>query len=262
MALAPRHRPVAPPPADWRAERVTLRQEGAPDLVGWLIPETAPLCGAAVLLHGRGSARDRMLARAALLRAAGFAVAAFDFQGHGESGGPIRGFGRRETEDVRRVAAAIRAFRPGARLAVAGLSLGAAAATLSAPQVQADAYVLEGLYATLIETTAERMPIPALRALQARLLHLQTPLRLGYGADALRPIDDIARIEAPILLLAGGRDPWATPDQTRRLARAAGDRAATVWFPEAGHADFLRADPERYRQSVVPFLRRALCPDL
>ena len=259
-ALTPLPRAVRVAPPDLMVEPMTLRAEGAPDLVGWLAPEQGDLCGVVIILHGRGGARDDMLARARLLTEAGFAVALFDFQGHGESGGDVRGLGYREAEDARRIAEAARAYRPGAPLGVIGVSLGAAAAATAGESLRADAVVLEALYSTLVETTARRMRLPALQELQARILLLQLPLRLGYWASDHRPVDRVAEITAPILFLAGDQDPVATPSQTEALLAAARGDAALVWFPGATHVNLQRYDPALYETSVVPFLRGALCP--
>lgn len=258
-ALHPSHRPVAPPPADLNAERIVLRADGAPDLVGWRIPQRGELCGVVVLLHGRGDARDGMLDRAALFAELGFASLAFDFRGHGESGGAVTGFGYDEADDVVRIVEAAREFRPSGPLAIVGVSMGAAAAAQAAHRIDARAYVLELLYSTLHDTTARRMPLPILRDLQAALALSQTSWRLGFAPSDLRPIDRIAEIETPMLLLAGGADALATPEQSRALAAAAGPHGRLIWFDDAAHVDLHAHDPSRYADEVAAFLRARLC---
>lgn len=257
-AIAPRPRIVGPPPADLAAEEIRLTERDGPDLVGWIARPPEPPCGAVALLHGRGAERTQMLDRARLLVEAGFAVALFDFRSHGESGGDARGFGFHEAEDAARMVEALRARFPDAKLGVVGVSLGAAAAVMASERIAARAYVLEALYSDLVTTTARRVWLPVLQEVQAQLLHLQTPLRLGHWASELRPVDRIGDLGAPLLLMAGGRDPVATPSQTKALFAEATEPKALIWFETAGRSDFLAADRRRYADAALPFLRAAL----
>lgn len=263
MALEPRQRAVSTPPPAFDAQPATLTAPDQPRLTGWLIPEEGALCGVLLVMHGRGGARDDMLARAALFRAAGFAVALFDFQGHGESEGQWRGLGWREAEDARRMAAAARAFRPGAPFGVVGVSLGASAAAHAGSELGAGAFVFEALFTSLLETTARRMPGPEpVQNAIAWVVLLQLPIRLGYFADEHRPVDRVGALGAPVLFLAGDADPWATPAQSRALLAAAGPEAELVWFAGAPHQDLYEWDRALYEATTPPFLRAQLCPDL
>ncbi|PBB91652.1 hypothetical protein CK215_15395 [Mesorhizobium sp. WSM3864] len=243
-------------PSEVPVERVVLNQAGAPELVGWVIGRKDS-CGAIVLLHGRGANRLAMLQRAKLLSDSGYSVALFDLSGHGESGGTVQGFGYIEGQDAVRILTYARQRFPGQKIGAVGSSLGAAAFVFAAPKAIADAYVLEQLYATLRETTARRMPFSMLRSLQADVLLAQMPLRLGISADDVRPVDRLGEIGKPLLLLAGGEDPFIDHGQVMALKKAAASQL--VWFNGAGHVDLLRHDQQRYRISVVPFLATNLC---
>lgn len=249
-----------PLPSGLAVKPIALREGGRPTLSGWVSTESGR-CGIALLLHGRGSNKAAMAARARLLGQAGFAVAMFDLQGHGGSEGDIRGFGFAEGRDVDRILAFLRGRLPGRRIAAIGTSLGAAALLFADHDKPADAYVLEQLYATLRETAQLRSPLAFARGLQADILLAQMPLRLGYSADDVRPVDRIVLFERPMLLLAGGRDPFVDGGQTRALAQAAPAGTQVIQFDGAGHVDLQRFDDRLYADSVVPFLRERLCPD-
>lgn len=126
------------------------------------------------------------------------------------------------------------------------------------PQTLADAYVLEQLYATLRETTSRRMPFTVLRGLQADVLLAQMPLRLGFSADDVRPVDRVGKIGRPLILLVGTADPFIDRGQVTALHDAA-PGAELVWFEGAGHVDLLRNDQQRYTNVVLPFLSKNLC---
>lgn len=245
-------------PVGLPVERSILKQEGAPDLAGW-VADRQDSCGTIVLLHGRGSNKLAMVPRAKLLFESGYSIVLFDLSGHGESGGDIRGFGYIERQDASRILAFARQRFAGRKVAAIGSSLGAAAFVFGAQQEHADAYVLEQLYATLLETTALRAPLPMLRDVQATVLLAQMQLRLGFGVDDVRPVDRIGTIDRPILLLAGNSDPFVARSQTLALKDAANAHAKLVWFDGARHVDLYRYDQQRYRDAVMPFLETNLC---
>jgi pimeloyl-ACP methyl ester carboxylesterase len=247
-------------PPEFPVEVVTLGDPSRPELSGW-VAEGAGSCAAVVLLHGRGASKADMVARARLIFASGYSVALFDLPGHGESGGDVRGFGYAEAEDVRRILAYARARFDGQKIGALGSSLGAAAFVFAAETNVADVYVLEQLYSTLLETIALRSPIPIAGKAQALLLLWQMPLRLGYSAAEVRPVDRMGGINRPILLLAGASDPFINTGQTLALKDVSAARAELVWFEGAGHVDLHRYDSDKYRNVVASFLQKNLCRD-
>lgn len=255
VARQPRQALAAP--GDFSVERVVLDQADAPELVGW-VADRKGSCGAIVLLHGRGANRLALVQRAKLLFDAGYSVVLFDLSGHGESGGAVQGFGYSEGPDAARIITFARQRFPGQKLGAIGSSLGAAALVFAAPQAPADAYVLEQLYATLRETTAWRMPFHFWRGFQADVLLAQMPLRLGLSADDVKPVDHLAAIGKPLMLLAGSTDPFIDHGQVLALQNAAVG-SQLVWFGGAGHVDLLRYDQLRYSDAVFSFLATKLC---
>lgn len=257
MLIAREPRQTLTAPGDLPVERVALDQSGTPELVGWVV-ERKGSCGVIILLHGRGANRLASVQRAKMLFDAGYSVALFDLSGHGESGGTVQGFGYSEGQDAARILAYARQRFPGQKIGALGSSLGAASFVFATPHALADAYVLEQLYATLRDTTAWRMPFQVLRRLQADILLAQMPVRLGFGADDVRPVDRIGKIGKPLILLAGTIDPFIDRNQVAALQNAA-PASALIWFEGAGHVDLLRFDEPRYRDAVLPFFAKSLC---
>ena len=72
-----------------------------------------------------------------------------------------------------------------------------------------------------------------------------------YGSFYLRPT------VRPVLMLAGGRDDRARPEEVRAMCEALGARGRLVLFEEAGHECFCVRSPARYRSEVASFLRAA-----
>ncbi|MGD1870435.1 MAG: alpha/beta hydrolase [Neomegalonema sp.] len=258
QAIEPIRAEIGEPPTRLGGEIVRLSDPDVPELVGWAGEAPIP-CGALVLVHGRGHDRRQMLSYAEMFKDEGFSVSLFDLRANGESGGEIRGFGFHEGRGVTRMILDARDRWPGLRLGAVGVSLGAASLTMGDPEAQADSYVLELLSSDLVATTATRVWLPFAKRFQAQLMLLQTPVRMGHWADELRPVDRSGELRGPLLLLAAGADPWATPAQAEDLYAAASEPKELVWFDGAEHDILLKQDRRKYIETVVPFLKDTLC---
>jgi uncharacterized protein len=195
-------------------------------------------------MHGVRASRLEMLGRARFLHKSAFTVLLFDFQAHGESPGRSITFGHLEALDARAAHDFLRRKAPGERIGVIGLSLGGAAAILA--ELPADAMVLEAVYADFDRAVENRLALwlGPLGRLLAPVLTWQVRPRLGFDPGGLRPAERIARLQAPVLLIAGGADRHATLDEARLLsARASAPRDLWV-IAGAGHVDFHRHAPE------------------
>jgi hypothetical protein len=75
--------------------------------------------------------------------------------------------------------------------------------------------------------------------------------------DEISPLKAIAGIplDVPVLILAGGGDHLARPDEARALHEKVASHGRLVFFPGAGHGDLLRARPELYARTVLEFCR-------
>jgi alpha-beta hydrolase superfamily lysophospholipase len=102
------------------------------------------------------------------------------------------------------------------------------------------------------------MRLGALGALASPALLWQFRLRLAIAPDQLRPIERLALIDHPILIMAGDLDRHTTLAETQRLFAAAGEPKALAIFPGAAHEDLLAFDPTRYEREVFGFLERHL----
>jgi uncharacterized protein len=245
-------------PVGLPVERVSLNEPGRPKLEGWLAQGSGK-CGAVLLLHGRGSNKGAMAERARMLHEKGLSVVLFDLPGHGESGGDIKGFGFGEIEAVARMATLLHQRFPGQRIGAIGSSLGAASLVLAHDEFKADAYVVESMFATLEQTTAQRMRIPFLRSLQAKIMLAQLPFRMGFSADDVRPVMVIGKMTSPILILTGAGDQLVDSAQTSEIFDAITAPKKLVTFDGIGHQDLRAFDEEKYDREVLPFFTHILC---
>jgi pimeloyl-ACP methyl ester carboxylesterase len=129
-------------------EEVRFRSADGIDLVGWLV-RGAPGGAPVVLCHDLGAGKGSLTNLAIALQDAGFTALAFDFRGHGKSGGEGSTFGIEERRDVLGAVdfLAARKDLDTHRIGLYGVGLGAQAAVLAAQdRPAARVLVLDGLY--------------------------------------------------------------------------------------------------------------------
>lgn len=215
------------------------------------------------MLHGIHGSRLSLLGRARFLHQAGYTVLLLDFRAHGESQGGMVTFGYHERFDAIAAVALTRQRLPGVRVGVIGVSMGGAAAVLAGPALQADALVIEAVYATLRQALQNRLLMHggAWAALFAPVLALPLRPRLGFTADDVRPVEALRQVHTPLLLIAGAEDQHATLNEAQALAEAA-NAPKTLWvIPGAAHVDFHAYTGQTYERRVLDFFQPYLAPD-
>jgi fermentation-respiration switch protein FrsA (DUF1100 family) len=198
-----------------------------------------------------------MVDRARFLRRAGYSVLLIDFQATGETKGDHITFGWKESRDVLAAASFLHHVDPTARVGIIGSSLGGVAALLATPPLKVDALVLEEVYPTIEIATRNRMEnyLGRVGRIATPVLLNQLQWRLGISASQLRPLDHIARVECPLLIISGEKDRNTRPSDTRMLVERT-HSPKHVWFvPNAGHVDLHRVARDEYESRVLAFLR-------
>lgn len=248
-------------------EDVSFRTADGLTIRGWWIPAQRPV-GTVLLLHGYAHNRLELLPQAPYLHAAGYDLLLFDWRSCGKSDGEIFTFGDFERRDLT-AALDFASARGHGKIAAIGYSMGAATAILGgAFDPRLAAVVADSAFATLEDNFGRGfeqlsplpLPLPAFpfAPLALWIAHLET------GVTAIRPIDEVASFAPrPILFISGSQDTLVPPDQTDRLAAAAGEPRETLRIKGAGHPSSKRGGPydtapELYQKTVLAFLGRAL----
>jgi alpha-beta hydrolase superfamily lysophospholipase len=250
--------PATPADLGLAYEAVRFTTDDGVTLSGWLVPAGRETRTAVIVLHGFGGHRLPELAALVPWLQTRHHVLQFDFRGHGESGPGSVTLGLRERRDV---AAAVRFLesRGLGPIALFGISMGAAIAIVSAPDLPVAAVVADASFAELHHPIANRLrhagyPMARLgaRAVLAGAA-LRTRSRLPH------PLRSVARIAPRALLLIHPQDDelisWR---QSERLMAAAGEPKELYVVPGAGHAEAYSIAPEAYRSRVLAFLERHL----
>ncbi len=252
--------PASPADLGLAYEDVRFATTDGVSLAAWFIPAARETSTAVVVLHGFTGHRLPELAGFVPWLHERHHVLQVDFRGHGESGPGRVTMGDHERRDVAAAVAYLqdRGLGP---IALFGVSMGAAAAILAAPDLPVAAVVADAAYARVSHPVANRLrqqgyPLPAMgsRAIVAAAA-LRTRSRLPD------PIDAVARIAPRALLVIAPRgDELISWRQGLALFEAAGQPKELFVVDEAGHGDAYATDPEGYRQRVLDFLGRHLVP--
>jgi fermentation-respiration switch protein FrsA (DUF1100 family) len=199
-----------------------------------------------------------MVDRALALHRAGYSTLVIDFQATGESPGEAITFGWRERLDVIAAVQTLRQMLPTEPIGIIGTSVGGAATLLAAPGLDVQAVILEAVYPS-VDVAVEnrlRMRFGSVGAMLSPLLLVQLRPRLGVWPSDLRPVDHIALLQCPILIIGGDVDQHTTTEDTRRLYAAAREPKELWLIPGAAHVDYFHASRD-YQRRVLAFLDQA-----
>jgi dipeptidyl aminopeptidase/acylaminoacyl peptidase len=257
-------RDVSPADHGLPYDDVTFRNADGLVLRGWYLPPPAEGVGRApAIAYGHGNTADRRqwLPVAVAVHDAGFAQMLFDFTGRGDSDGDVITLGAHEAGDLRAALDAL-AARPEVdplRLALGGRSMGAVAALVEAAEdARVKALILDSPFAdltTLVDHTIAGYHIPAF-PLRPVLLAV-AGWRAHYSPAAIRPIEAIRKVKAPILLFHGGADTLIPFEEARAFQAAASGPFTLVRLEGIDH-DTPR--PDSYQDRIVAFLTHAMPP--
>ncbi len=252
--------PFAPAAEDVRFPSL----DGTP-LAGWFVPGAPDRAPTVVLLHGYGNSRPQLLPHAAYLHRAGYHTLLIDFRNRGRSGGDAVTVGAMEPLDVRGAVSYL-CGRPDvdpSRIAVQGVSLGAAAGILAAandPRIAA--VVAESAFADLAGAIRRSFEyfigLPAFPFAPVTVAIVE--LRLGARAVHVRPVEAIRRLHRPAFIIDDLADDLVPPRSGERLYEAAPGPKELWRVPHAPHTGGLDTCPDEYQRRVLDFYARYLTP--
>ena len=256
LSFKPPRRAPPPPekievvPVSWKA----YPPSGELEVKGWYV---RPLYGAVVIL-GHGSLADRahMSGELKILADAGFGVLAFDWPGHGESGGEVK-LGEPERQAYQSAVDWLlqQEIRP-ERIGVLGVSNGAAMlVSFAANDARVTALAAAGGYTDSLEQTTYEFGRTWPWARAAALLVVRWKAEGGN----FRPIDLAPGWRRrPSLFITCEKDPVVPPRMSEALAAAAGGELYRL--PCEGHANYVENGGRAYADKLVDFFTAALLP--
>jgi fermentation-respiration switch protein FrsA (DUF1100 family) len=227
-----------------RAEDVTFETADGLPLHGWFA-FSAQSNGATVLIfNGNAGDRSSRAPLAAALTRAGFSVLLFDYRGYGGNPGQPTEPGLVADARAARQYVGSRADVDRARLVYFAESLGAAVAVALAAEQAPTALVLRSPFTSLADMA--RLQFPLLPTFLLR--------------DRFESLNQIRRVDCPVLVITGDRDNVVPPAQTRRLYEAAPGPKRFVLIAGADHNDYELLAGEQLITEVTQFLEQVLPP--
>lgn len=210
-------------------------------------------------MHGVRGNRGDMGEHATFLHAHGYSVLLFDFQAHGESSGDKITSGYLESRDASAAVAFARSKAPNEKIAILGSSLGGAAALLAEPPLNVNAMILEMVYPDIRRAVKNRIAIVLGNWARAfsPLLTWQLKPRIGVDADWFSPIDRIANVHCPKLIIAGANDRHTTLEDSRALYAAAAEPKELWIIDNAAHENLYAVARADYEKRILNFLEKS-----
>lgn len=241
---------------------IGFRRIGAQPLIGWLAPAT-PEKAAVVLVYPNRIDALAMVSYFRVIRSAGYAALIIDDTTlsvrKNQHGDRRYGFGWDQRRDVLDAVAALR-LRGVLRIAVLGVSAGAAAALFAgAEDAPIAAIISDSSYADVSTLLRRIPPLDSLNPLFDRTVLWEFGLMEGSAIEKIAPAKAAAKLnDRPLMVINGADDALVPPADARKIfATAHGPKE--LWIvPGAGHAAALAADPAQYAQRVSAFLTRYL----
>jgi fermentation-respiration switch protein FrsA (DUF1100 family) len=228
---------------DGDLQAVTFPTSDGLMLNGWFVDAVGPSPrGVVLVFNGNAGNRSYRAPLAAALRDQGFHVLLFDYRGYGGNpGAPAERGLAADSRAARRYLEARADIDP-SRIVYFGESLGTAVAIDLAVEHPPAALVLRSPFTSMVDLGRHHYPF--------------LPVGL-FLRDRFAAIERIARIRAPVLVIAGARDRIVPVEYTRRLYDAVRAPKTIVILPAADHNDYelLAGDEmiEAIRQFLQPF---------
>ncbi len=242
------------PVANWGGFKpFRLKTRDGHNLGAWLVPGKAE-APSVVLLHGNGGSRANCLGLAEFLAADGCTVLLVSLRAHGDSTGEFNDIGYSARHDIVAAVDFLERRRPGKPIVIHGISLGSAAALFASKELadRVHGYILECPYRDLksaVWNRVENALPPILDRIAYHGLLTVAPLVLP-DLEKISPIDAVLGVpdDVPILILSGGQDRRARPDDVRTIHDRVRSHARLSVFEKAGHIKFLATEPERHHR--------------
>jgi fermentation-respiration switch protein FrsA (DUF1100 family) len=202
-----------------------------------------------LVAHGYGDRRSEDFF--SLFAEHGYGVLAWDFRGHGVSGGEMVTLGYNEVLDVEAALAYALAQPDVDHIGGWGGSMGAVTMIRAAAQhPEIEALVADSPFATLEDELDLRVPYPLLNPLIRFFAERETGLHL----DLVRPVDEIGLINPrPVFLIQGMGDTMIPLDSAERLYAAAGEPRELWTEADVPHLNMYAYYRTRYTKRVIKF---------
>ena len=208
-----------------------------------------------ILAHGFRSIPDNPLAvQAVFFAERGWSVLLPDERAHGGSGGRFCTMGILESGDLCRWSELLRTEHGAERIAVYGLSMGAAATAYASDRIAADRIVLDCPFespAGQMTRLCRKKKLPAFLLIPASKLISRLLCRADFGR---RTEDTLSKTKIPALFICGTADSTVPPAGVRAMSDACPTSAGCVLVEGAEHSVAFPAGGDELADRVERFI--------
>jgi pimeloyl-ACP methyl ester carboxylesterase len=257
-AQAHRHPIRSAPTGAWLRENdipyreIELSTEDGINLAAWYTP---PQNGAVILVaHGYNDSRPENIY--VLFAQHGYGVLAWDFRGHGQSGGETCSLGYYEQLDAEAALAYAQTQPDANHIGAWGGSMGAATLILTAAKhPEIEALISDSAFPALEEVIRLNTPIRIMHSFVLFFAEKQG----GVDLDQVRPVDEIAKISPrAVFIIDGWEGSAAAMNSPHRLIDAAGE-PKQLWVEDGvPHLGTYGTNPLEYEKRVIGFFDETL----
>jgi uncharacterized protein len=234
------------------AQEISVHAADGGPIHGLLVPATGT--GAAVVLVCPDQSSPWSIASYfKVIQAAGYRALIIDYDS-----GSGAGWGWKERDGVIGAAAALRR-RGATRIAVLGVSAGAAAALFAAARTPLAAIISDSSYANLRVFLRRIPPLDSLNPVFVNTVLWEVGLIAGRAAEDIAPAHAAAGMgDRPLMVINGGEDSLVPPADAREIYAAAHGPKELWIVPGAEHAAAQATAPDEYTRRVSAFLAKYL----
>jgi len=262
---------------EWYARFTSIlepRDAGIPQEDLWLItPDNVRLScwlvqhkkahGTMIVLHGVGDCKIGGVEIAAYLYSIGYNVFLYDSRRHGESGGKYCTYGFLEKHDVSTAIDYLQE-RPGfaiGKVGIFGTSMGAAVAIQAAAMdARIAAVIAEASFTTLrsIAVDYQRRLIKLPWHFLRNVALARSQKIAGFKARLVSPLDDVKRLQCPILFVHGLQDVFIDVQYSKRLYEATPGKKQLLLIEGANHNNVWQVGGKNYQDAMFSLLKSSL----
>lgn len=245
-----------PAEPDFESERITLSLSGGIPIEGWYATNDSAR-GCVILFHGISVNKSYVVNEASIFRQMGFNVLLVDFRAHGRSGGNNSSFGVNETEEVEKAFGFARQ-RGNRNIILYGVSMGAAVClkAVAEKKVQPSALIADMPFACLQDHMGARARVLGFPSQPfGFLVTFWAGVERGFNGFNHSPADYARKVNCPVLLQWGDRDPYVSRSETESIFNNLPGQKKLAIYEGAGHESFLNREPFQWQAETGSFLR-------
>jgi len=249
---------VTPEKLNLKYENVSFKTDDGIALKGWFIPSSYSN-STIIICHGYPADKNNLLVTSAFLLSH-YNIFLFDFRYFGESQGWYTTGGYKEQKDIEAAVKYLKSRKDVDKIGAMGFSLGASAILLSHPK-EIEAVAADSAYASM-EFLLERVYwIFPFFTKKPFIWITRTLGRIVMGIDIKRisPVDEIRKINVPVLLIHGSADRQIPAQHSRDLYENSNKNNTELWIIDgARHGWNYAVNPAEYKKRIREFFDKHL----